>query len=158
MKRISSNRVFRSGKSYSINQALAYELGVYSITFIELLFHMISIPLLMFESTLLYGFLMNLGFYFYEYYHFSSQFQPVLMIIFATLFLHDNWPFQLALIFPKETPNEKQSTVKSTTYQIMITILLVSFLLLWIIVPIRHHFTGNENSNILWDEEGALVR
>ena len=137
-----------------LGQFFTEEWMVYSFAYGSLLLDLLVVPFLIWKKSRWYAFGIVTIFHIMNDQLFSIGIFPWFMIFATLLFFSPNWPRRMVYFFQKVydhkplrhlNKNEKEQTKK------IITILFLSFLVIQIAIPLRHHFYPGEVS---WTEEG----
>ena len=137
-----------------LGQFFREEWMVYFLSYGALLLDLLVVPFLIWKKSRWYAFGIVTIFHIMNFQLFNIGIFPWFMIFATLLFFSPNWPRRMVYFFQKVhdnkqllhlNKNEKEQTKK------IITILFLSFLVIQIAIPLRHHFYPGEVS---WTEEG----
>ena len=120
----------------------------YLIAYGGIFFDGLIIPLLLYKPTRKYAFFASIFFHLFNSIVFQIGVFPYLALAFSLFFFN---PKTIRSIFLKQKPFYNSNAIIKPKYAHLITLLFTIYFLIYIALPLRHHFFKD---NVLWTEEG----
>ena len=120
----------------------------YFLAYGGILFDGLIIPLLLFKRTRKWAFFASVFFHLFNSIVFQVGIFPYLSLAFALFFFE---PKTIQKLFLKKKYFYNEAEVIVPKYRILLFVILVSYFIAQLLLPLRHHFIQD---NVLWTEEG----
>jgi len=145
-----------------LNTGIEHKIGLdnvvtmaYFFSYSSLFFDLLIVPFLLWKKTRIPAFVIAVIFHVMNMFFFTIGIFPWLMIFATLIFFDPSWPRKLINYIRKTKSTEKLQNYgisNNENTKKIITILFISFLVLNIAVPLRHHFYPG---NVSWTEDAS---